>query len=573
MPHSDSLPTPPPAAVEPETLPPPQTAPAPANEDASFAQLLEQYSAESPAAGPKTGDRMEGVVVNLTADAVLVDIGAKAEGFIPIEQVRSPEGELSLHPGDRVPVIVEGRDAEGTLKLSLLRPSHPRNFEDLRLAHEENRIVSGKVMGLGKGGLSVKFGESRGFLPAARSGAHTQEEMHALVGQEVRARILKLEPGRNSVVLDRRAVLEAERAAAEVAAIERLHEGDIVEARITSLAHYGAFVDLGGIEALLHVSDMSWQRLENPAALVAIGDAVQVRVLKIETQKRRISVGIKQLGRDPWEDVPNKYASGQRVRGRVLRTTDFGAFVEIEPGVEGLVHISEMSWSRKQPRPGDLVKPGEVVEVVVLQVKPEERRISLGLKQALGDPWEEAEQRFAPGTIVEGRVRNLQAFGAFVELSEGVDGMIHIGDMSEQRLKHPSEAVKLGETVRVQVLEFDRGKRRIRLGMKQLAPKPVDLYIAAHQAGEVVSGRVVRAYPGRVQLDEGVEALCPSAVQPQPKFEAGTLAAKLSAVWKKPGAEPQPVQPAGVQLKPGETRKFRLTALDTEKHAIEVEPA
>ena len=586
MPPSDSLPTNP-AVPEPAAAPrsAPRATPAPASgatsaaasapqeEDTSFARLLEQYSADAPASGPKTGDRLEGVVVNITADAVLVDVGAKAEGFIPLEQARNAGGEVSLQPGERVPVIVEGRDAEGTLKLGVLHPDRPRNFEDLRLAHEEGRIVSGKVMGLGKGGLSVKFGEGRGFLPTARSGAHNQEEMHALVGQEVRARILRLEAARQSVVLDRRVVLEAERTAREQEVLARLHEGDELDARVSSLAHYGAFMDLGGIEALLHVSDMSWQHLENPAALVAIGDVLRVKILKLEPQKRRISVGLKQLARDPWEDVPNKYAPGQRVRGRVLRTTDFGAFVEVEPGVEGLIHISEMSWSRKQPRPADLVKPGEVVEAVVLQVKPEERRFSLGLKQALGDPWEEAERRFAPGSVVEGRVRNLQPFGAFVELTEGVDGMIHIGDLSEQRLKHPSEAVKLGDTVRVQVLEFDRGKHRIRLGMKQLAPKPADLYIAAHQPGEVVSGRVVKAYPGRVQLDEGIEAHCPSAAQPKPRIEEGTLAAKLSAVWKKPGAEPAPAAPAGVQLKSGETRRFRLTRLDAEARVIEVEPA
>ncbi len=574
MSSSQPLPSTPPSAADAEATPQPEAAQPPqkAEEETSFARLLEQYSADTPASGPKTGDRLEGVVVNLTADAALVDIGAKAEGFIPIEQLRTPENGISVQPGDRLPVIVEGRDAEGSLRLSVLHPDRPRNFEDLRLAHEEGRLVTGKVMGLGKGGLSVKFGEGRGFLPAARSGAHNQEEMHALVGQEVRARIMRLEPARNSVVLDRRSVLEEQRLAAENAALERLHEGDEIDARVASLAHYGAFVDLGGIEALLHVSDMSWQHLDNPATLVAIGDTVRVRVLKIEPQKRRISVGIKQLGRDPWEDVPNKYAVGQRVRGKVMRTTDFGAFIEVEPGVEGLIHISEMSWSRKQPRPSDIVKPGEVVEAVVLGVKPEERRFSLGLKQALGDPWQEAEKQYAPGKIVEGKVRNLQPFGAFVELAEGVDGMIHIGDLSEQRLKHPSEAVKVGDQVRVQVLEFDRAKRRIRLGMKQLAPKPVDLYIAAHQTGEVVSGRVVRAYPGRVQLDDGVDANCPSAVKPKPKIEEGTLAAKLSAVWKRPGAEPQPEAPAGVQLKAGETRKFRLTKLDAEQRAVEVEP-
>ncbi len=553
----------------------PSSEPSGSEEELSFAQLMAQMSAD-PApmatAGPQPGDRLEGRIVNFTADAALVDVGGKSEGFIPLEQLRSPEGELTLQPGDSVPVIVEKIDPEGNLRLGLLSADRPRNLEDLRLAFEEQRIVIGKVGGLGKGGLHVNVG-LRAFMPQSRSGARSQEELHALVGQEIRARIARFDAARENIVLDRRVVLEEERAAQEADALQRLHEGDAVEATVKSLTTYGAFVDLGGIEALLHVGDMSWQRIENPGTLLAIGDRAQVKILKIEAQKRRISVGIKQLTPDPWLSAADKYAAGQRVRGTVKRLAEFGAFVEIEPGIEGLIHVSEMSWSRRAAKPKVLTPVGSLVEAVVLEVNVKDRKIALGLKQALGDPWDEAAKKFAPQTIVEGRVRNLQPFGAFVELAEGVDGMIHIGDISDQRLQHPSEALKVGETVRVQVLELDLPKRRLRLGLKQLAPKPIDLWIAAHQPGEVVSGRVVKAYPARVQLDEGVEAACPAAGPPVRKIEEGTLAAKLAAVWQKPQAAEAAPEPPRVTLKAGEMRNFRLLLLDAENKKIEVEPA
>ncbi|MGH9491239.1 MAG: S1 RNA-binding domain-containing protein [Terriglobales bacterium] len=577
MPDPDpSAPPPPDAAAEtaPATAPPEPPPAPPAAEDSpaeSFAAMLSSFEAEAPAhAEPKAGDRLTGRVVNMTADALLVDIGAKAEGVLQLEAVRGEDGSVPVAVGDPIEVWIEGRDAEGNFKLSPLTPDRPRTLEDLQAAFEAGVIIRAKVTGIVKGGFSVQAGE-RGFLPQSRSGVRDTAEMHKLVGQEIRCRLVRAPQAKN-IVVDRRSVLEQEEQEAEAAALERLHEGDEVTATVRSLATYGAFVDLGGIDALLHVGDMSWSHLADPGKKVAIGDQVQVKVLKIDLAKKRLSVGMKQLTPDPWAGVTEKYPVGKRVRGVVQRTAEFGAFVELEPGIEGLIHISEMSWSRRVRKPEDVVHPSEVVEAVVLGVQAGQRRISLGLKQALGDPWADAAEKYAPGTVVEGRVRNLQPFGAFVEVAEGVDGMIHIGDLAEARLNHPSEVVKVGETVRVQVLELELDKRRLRLGMKQLAPTPADEYIASHQVGDVVSGRVLRAYPGRVELGERIEAACPSAAAPVRRVEHGTLGAKLAAVWKPPvSAEPEPA-PTGVQLKAGELRKFRLSRLDAEHKSIEVEP-
>lgn len=561
-----------PTPETPETVA--QPAAAPAAEEQNFAQLLEQFESESEAAGPKVGEHRSGTVVNVKDDVVLVDIGAKAEGIIPIDQVRTPEGAVELKAGDPLEVVIEGRDHEGSFKLSRFSPDRPRSVEDARAAFEEKLVVRGRVTGVVKGGLTVDIG-MRAFLPQSRSGVRDASEMHKLVGQDIRARVARA-PEKNNVVLDRRSLLEEEHKVAEEAALSRLQEGDVTEGRVKSLATYGAFIDLGGVDALLHVSDMSWTRLSDPAKVLSIGDTVQVKVLKLDREKRRISVGTKQLQADPWQGIEERYAVGVRVKGTVQRLTDFGAFVELESGVEGLIHISEMSWSRRVHKPSEVVKKGDVVETVVLAVNPADRRLSLGLKQALGDPWEDAMVRFKPGTVVEGRVRNVQPFGAFVELAEGVDGMIHIGDLAQERINHPSEKVNVGDTVKAQVLEIDREKHRIRLGVKQLLPTPMDEYITGHEVGQVVTGRVVKAYPGRVELDEGIVASCPSAVPPVKRIEEGSLAAKLAAVWKPAQEQQQEVAKLAegkVQLKAGEVRSFRLTVLNPEERQIEVEPA
>jgi len=558
------------ATPSPDASVPPAPAPEAADE-ASFAQLLEQYESQSESAGPALGERRSGHVVNLREDVALVDIGAKAEGVLPLELWRSQGPGTELTPGEAIQVVVEGRDAEGSFKLSPYTPDRPRNLDDARTAFEQGVILRGKVTGAIKGGLTVDVG-MRGFIPLSKTGVRDPADLHKLVGQQVRCRIARA-PEEKGLVLDRRSLLEEEQRVAQQATLERLQAGDEVEGTVSSLATYGAFIDVGGLDALLHISDMSWTRLGDPAHLLTLNQPVRVKVLKIDREKQRISVGLKQLTPDPWAGVAERFQVGERVHGTVKRTSEFGAFVEVAPGVEGMIHISEMSWSRRVRKPEDAVQVGEIVEAVVLGVNPKERRLSLGLKQALGDPWADAETRFKPGTVVEGKVRNLQQFGAFVELAEGVDGMVHIGDISPERLAHPSAMLKLGDPVRAQVLELDVAKRRIRLGMKQLIPTPEEEFLNAHAVGDELSGRVVKAFPGRVQLDEGIEAACPSATPPVRKIEEGTLAAKLAAVWK---SAPAPVVEApstpAVTLKSGEVRRFRITLLDLERRKIEVEP-
>jgi small subunit ribosomal protein S1 len=536
--------------------------------DKTFAQLLAQFDSLNDTAGPAIGEQRTGHVVNLREDVALVDIGAKAEGVLPLQLWREQGPGTELNPGEAIEVVVEGRDPEGSFKLSPFSPDRPRNLEQARAAFEAGRILRGKVTGVVKGGLTVDVG-LRGFIPQSKSGVRNPDDMHKLVGQEIRCRIARA-PEEKRLVLDRRSLIEEEQQAAEQQALERLQVGDEVEGTVASLATYGAFLDIGGVDALLHVSDMSWTRLGDPAHLLTLGQKLTVKVIKLDREKRRVSVGLKQLTPDPWAGVPERYPEGARIHGRVTRTSDFGAFVELEPGIEGLIHISEMSWRRIR-KPEDAVKVGETVEAVVLGVHKKDRRISLGLKQALGDPWADAETRFKPGTVVEGKVRNLQQFGAFVEIAEGVDGMIHIGDISPERIQHPNAVLKLGEVVKAQVLELDLAKRRLRLGMKQLIPTPLELFMAAHQEGEELSGRVVKAYPGRVQLDEGIEAACPTAAAPVRKIEEGTLAAKLAAVWKSNAPAVAEPEPTGVTLKSGEVRKFRITVLDAARHRIEVE--
>ena len=537
----------------------------------NFAELLAQYESQSETAGPAMGERRTGHVVSVRDDVALVDIGAKAEGVLPLEIWRTHGPAIALEPGAAVEVIVEGRDPEGSFKLSPHSPDRPRNIEDARLAYEAGLILRGKVTGAVRGGLTVDVG-MRGFIPQSKSGVRDPNETHKLVGQEIRCRIArapKADDDKN-LVLDRRVVLEEEQKAIQQQTLERMQEGDVVRGTVTSLATYGAFVDVGGVDALLHVSDLSWTRVAEPSHLLALNQELEVKVLKIDRNRGRIAVGLRQMTPDPWAGVPERLTVGARVTGTVKRLSDFGAFVEVEPGVEGLVHISEMSWSRRVRKPGDVVQVGETVDTVVLGVSPKERRISLGLKQALGDPWADAETRFKPGSVVEGRVRNLQQFGAFVELAEGVDGMIHIGDISAERINHPNAVLKVGDTVRAKVLELELDKRRLRLGMKQLIPTPFEAFLANHAVGEELSGRVVKAYPGRVQLDEGIEAACPSAAPPVRKIEEGSLAAKLAAVWKT--STPAAPEPTGVTLRSGEVRPFRITRLDPDHRQLDVEP-
>ncbi len=543
----------------------------------TFDHLLSQYEHSHARLAEDGGKQLEGTVIAITADSVLLDIGFKSEGILPLAEFQS-KGE-DVKPGDKLLVSVKGRDPDGYYELSRTRISRPKDWPALEKAFTEKATIMGTVTGVIKGGVSVDVGV-RAFMPASRSGTRDAAELEKLVGQEIRCRITKLDVTEEDVVVDRRALAEEEERAGKERRYSEISEGDTVHGTVRSLTDYGAFVDLGGVDGLLHVSDIAWSRISKPEDVLSVGQDIEARVLKVDTEKQRISLGMKQLLPHPWDSVPDKYKTGDRVRGAVSRIADFGAFVELEPGVEGLVHISEMSWAKKVRTPSDLVKPGEVVEVVILGIKVDERRISLGIKQALGDPWADVAQRFAVGSAVEGTVTSLPKFGAFVQLSDGVEGMVHISEISaEKRLNHPQEVLKVGQSVKAQVIAVDTEKRLIRLSMKQLVPTDLDEYLAEHKAGDLVTGRLtdVSEAVARVELGEGVFASCPIPAG-LPKQEAGgeakadvsALSSMLMARWKgSTGGGPSKPEP----VRAGQIRSFRIARLDPEAKAIELELA
>jgi small subunit ribosomal protein S1 len=557
-----------------ETESPSETTP----EGGSFGDILNQYE-QAHSHRSDAGQGLEGTVVAVNAEAVVLDIGMKMEGAIPVTEFKDASGGISVKPGDRVLVSIKGRDPEGYYILSKLKVERPKDWSSLEKAFEAKTAIAGVVTGVIKGGLSVDVGV-RAFMPASRSGTKDAAEMEKLVGQEITCRIIKLDVADEDVVVDRRVVLEEEEAREKEKFFENVKEGATLQGTVRSLTDYGAFVDIGGVDGLLHVADISWGRVNKPADVLATGQKVEVQVLKIDPKKRRISLGMKQLQPQPWTQAGDKYKTGERVRGTVSRVTDFGAFVELEPGIEGLIHLSEMSWSKKVRKPSDVVKPGDAVDVMILGVNPEERRIALGLKQALGDPWADIEKKFPVGTVVEGLITSLTKFGAFVQLAEDVEGMIHIGDISaEKRINHPQEMLKQGQSVRAQVLEVDGKKRRIRLGLKQLQPTSVDEYIAEHKEGDVVTGRVADISNGRARVDlgEGIQAVCAigaadgqaDEAQPAAKADLSSLTSMLTAKWKSGN-----VASAAGRKEParsGQVRTFRIVKLDAAGKKIEVE--
>jgi len=549
----------------------------PPSGDVSFGSILSQFEEGQH---DKPGEGVRGTVVSLGPDSVFVDIGRKMDGVLPIEKVRDENGAISVHVGDELVVSITGRDQEGNYLLSTLEVARPKDWSAFEKAFADKTPIAGTVTELVKGGLRVDCGV-KAFLPASRSGARDQAEIEKLVGQEIQCRIIKLDIADEDVVVDRRVILEEEERKAKDRAFDTLQEGAVLRGVVRSLTDFGAFVDLGGVDGLLHVADMSWTRVTKPSDVVSPGDSIEVKVLKVSPENRRVSLGLKQLAADPWTIALEKLKVGDRVQGKVSRLTDFGAFVELMPGVEGLIHISEMSWTKKIRKPADIVNPDDLVDVVILGVKPAEHRISLGLKQALGDPWEEAERKFAPGTVSEGPVTSLTNFGAFVDLGNGIEGMIHISDISgKKRLNHPREALTVGETVKAAVLEMDKAKRRIRLSIKRLEPTSFDEYAAEHKIGDVVTGRVIEASAtkARVELGEGVSADC-SLTAPAPnapkssavKPDLGAVTALLAAKWKSGGGSQQQLSGSGVRQ--GQVQSFRILSLDAPHKRIELELA
>ena len=546
----------------------------------SFGNLLSQFE-RSHLLQRSEGTR-EGTVVSVSADSVTVDVGLKTEGSLPISELQAKGKTVTA--GDKLQVTIRGRDPEGYYELTLSKAARPTDWAALQRAYESKTTIVGTVTAVVKGGLSVDVGV-RAFMPASRSGARDAAEMEELVEQEIRCRITKLDEADEDIVVDRRVIAEEEEQAAKDRRYSELKEGDLVSGTVRSLTDYGAFIDIGGTDALLHISDISWSRVARAADMLGVGQQIDAQVLKVDAEKRRVSVGMKQLQPHPWDSVPDKYKVGERVRGTVTRVTDFGAFVELAPGVEGLIHVSEMSWVRKVRKPSDLVKPGETVEAVVLGVSAAEKRMSLGLKQALGDPWADISQKISIGSVVEGPVVSLTKFGAFVQVAEGIEGMIHVSDLSaEKRINHPQDVLKVGQSVKAQVLELDTEKRRLKLGIKQLAPTSIDEYLAEHREGDVVSGRVMQVSgdSAQVELGEGIQARCrisiPSATlaassgasSAGEKTDLASMTSMLQARWKS-GATAEASKPQ--ELKAGQVRSFRITKIEAPTKKVEVELA
>jgi len=545
-------------------------------EQSDFAEALSQFDQQQAEA--REGEKITGTVVSVGPEVILVDIGRKVEGSLPVSTWLETQGS-EPERGASVTVSVGPRNEEGYYQLSAHAVERPRDWGGLQSAFAEKRLIAGLVTEQVKGGFRVDIGVPA-FMPASRSGVREPEDMAQLVGQEIRCRITKLDVEKEDVVVDRRAVLEEEQLQKREQAFGQLTEGAVVRGTVRTVMDFGAFLDLGGIDGLLHVADMSYTRVGKASDLVKPGDELEVKVLKIDPEKKKISLGLKQLQDDPWTVAARTFNMGDRVSGTVSRLTEFGAFVELLPGVDGLIRVSELSWDKRVRKPGDVVKAGERVEVVILQIDSAARKIALGYKQVLGDPWETAPQRFPVGSAVEGPVSNVTQFGGFVDLGDGIEGMVHISDITnEKRLNHAREKLTKGQTVKAVVLEIDQERRRIRLGMKQLEPTTVDLYIAEHKPGDTVTGRLVDLQSGtaRVELAEGVLGTCdlkPREAQTAPAEAAqpkdiSSLSAMLAAKWKQGGASDRGAEPA----RAGQIRRFRISNLDAAKRLIDLEIA
>ena len=540
----------------------------------SFSEMLAEFETSHTHKAEGGGAQLEGTVVSLDAESVYLDIGYKTEGILP--RTAFANNADGVEVGQKFSVSVKGRNVERYYELSLLKVAQATDWGSLEEAFKNKTAVVGTVTAVVKGGLSVDVGV-RAFMPASRSGTREAGEMEKLVGTQVTVRITKLDTEEEDVVVDRRSVLEEEALAVQGARLAGLSEGEVVTGTVRSLATYGAFVDIGGVDGLLHISDMAWSRVKAPEDLLSVGDEIQVKILSVDSETKKISLGLKQLQAEPWDGAAATYTVGQRIKGTVTRLMDFGAFVELEPGIEGLIHVSEMSWVKKVRKPSDMLKEGDTVEAVVLAVDAASKRISLGLKQALGDPWTDVAAKFGVGSQVEGPVTRMATFGAFVELAEGVEGLVHISEIvADRRLNHPSDVLHVGEVVKASVVAVDPEKRQIKLSMKQLVPTGLGEYLEEHKVGDVVSGRVVETTAGSVvvELGEGIRATCAVEAEAVEEKSSGgggvdlsALSSLLSAQWKGAGtATKKKAEPVAV----GQVRSFKIVALDAEAKTIEL---
>src|SRR5438552_3272626 len=479
----------------------------PSGED--FGQLLDQFEQEQSTL--QEGEVVRGTVVGITERGVVIDFGYKSEGIVNQNEFMD-KGQLTVKPGDEVDVLVKNMETgEGFPVLSRADAVRLRAWDDLEKAFNEGMPVKGRVIERIKGGLRVDVEGIAAFLPGSQVDVRPIRNLDSLRGREIEAKVIKLNRKRSNVVLSRKAVLEERHADRKGQTLGQIEEDIIVEGQIKNLTEYGAFVDLGGVDGLLHVTDMSWGRLQNPAELFRVGDSVQVKVLRFDRERERVSLGYKQLLPDPWETIEERFPPATRITGKIASVADYGAFVELEPGVEGLVHVSEMSWSKRIKHPSKIVSPGDTVEVEVLSVDPRARRVSLGMKQVQENPWKTIGERYHVGDRVHGRVRNLTDFGAFIEIEDGVDGLVHVSDISwSRRVKHPGEVLKKGQQVDAVITTIDPENRRMSLSIKDLEPNAWNDFVAAHKPGDIVKGKIARfaGFGAFVELGDNLEGLC-----------------------------------------------------------------
>ena len=481
--------------------------PRPSGED--FGSLLDKFEQEQ--AGFQEGEVVQGTVVGITERGVVIDFGYKSEGLVNQAEFMEDD-QLTVKRGDVVDVLIKHMEtSEGFPLLSRADAVRLRAWDTLEKAYEEGTSIKGRVIERIKGGLRVDIDGIAAFLPGSQVDSRPLRNLDSLRGKEIEARVIKLNRKRSNVVLSRKAVLEEQNAGKKGETLGQIEEDIIIEGQIKNLTDYGAFVDLGGLDGLLHVTDMSWGRLQNPAELFKVGDNVQVKVLKFDRDRERVSLGYKQLLPDPWETIEERFPVGSRLTGKVVSVTDYGAFVELESGVEGLVHVSEMSWSKRVKHPSKIVGPGDTVEVEVLGVDAKSRRISLGMKQVQDNPWRTLSERYQVGSRVHGRVRNLTDFGAFIEIEDGVDGLVHVSDISwSRRIKHPGEVLKKGQEVDAVITGLDAENRRMSLSIKDLEPNAWESFVAVHKPGDVVKGKIARfaSFGAFVELGDNLEGLC-----------------------------------------------------------------
>lgn len=498
-----------------ESSAPPEGTPSKKEGEPSFEELYE--GSIKPL---EEGEIIKGTVVRVGKEHVMVDIGFKSEGQINIAEVTGPNGEIKVKPGDVIDVLIERReDDNGIIVLSKEKADKVRVWEELEKAFQAQTPINGKIVKKVKGGLTVDIGVPA-FLPGSQVDLRPIRNLDSLLNTEGKFKILKFNRKRGNVVVSRRAVLEEEKAKKRAETLKVLEPGRILSGTVKNIVEYGAFIDLGGIDGLLHVTDMSWGRIKHPADLLQVGQQIKTVVLKFDAESERVSLGLKQLTPDPWDTVSEKYPVGSKVKGKIVNITDYGAFVEIEPGVEGLIHVSEMSWTKRVRHPSKIVQVGQEVEVMVLDIDKPNRKMSLGLKQVEPNPWDVAKEKFPPGTVIRGRIRNITDFGIFIGVMEGIDGLVHISDISwTKRIKHPSELFKKGQEVEAMVLNIDKENERFSLGIKQLTQDPWTTIRDRMRPGDTVTGKVVNVTDFGVflELEEGIEGLIHISELPQEK--------------------------------------------------------